>query len=364
MAEKYKKALIINIFGIGDVLFSTPMVRALKDSEPGARIDFMCNERGRYVLENNKNIESLIIFEKDDFRNEFRRSKIGFIKKLSAFMTRIKRGRYDLLIDLSLSYQFSLAFKFLGIKRRIGFNYRNRGKFLTDRLDMHGFNDKHVVEYYLDILKLIGIDSVTDKAPDLPVSQGLELWAEGFIRKNRLEEKTLIGIAPGGGKSWGKYAVYRRWDPKCFSYIAKKLSEKNKDAFFLIFGSQAERGISQVIAEKVGEKSINLCGKLSLPESIALIRICRLLLCNDGGILHIAVSQGVNTVSIFGPVDDKVYGPYPISGKHRVAKAEDVRCRPCYKNFKHKMCATHDCLKKIDADDVLALAEESLDTQV
>jgi len=365
MHEKYKKILIINTFGIGDVLFATPMVRALKRAIPNAHIDLMCNQRCRHIVRNNRNIDDILVFEKDAFREAFRESKIKFVKKMSGFLGTILRKKYDLAIDLSLGYQISLLLKLLGVKRRVGFNYRDRGRFLTDKLDIDNFSSKHVIEYYLSIPKLLGIDGTTQKNLEITLSPQQDQWADDFVSENKLESSVIIGIAPGGGKSWGKYAKFRRWDPLNFAYVAKKLTKENKDLSFLIFGSRDEKSLGRKIEEAMGGvpsgKCLNLCGKLSLPHSIALIKKCRLLLCNDGGLLHIAVSQAINTISIFGPVDDKIYGPYPPSSKHKVAKAEGVKCRPCYKNFKHKMCGIHDCLIKIDKDKVLKLAKESIE---
>lgn len=360
MQAKHKKILIINTFGIGDVLFSTPMIRAVKKSIPDASIDFMCNIRVQAIVQNNKDIDDIIIFEKDEFREEFSRSKIGFLRKILEFAKKIKNKNYHLAIDLSLGYQISLFLKLLGIRERVGFNYRERGRFLSDKLNINGFDHKHAIEYYLDILKLIGIINVAQKHIDLKLSGEIERWGDGFVHKNGLEGKTLIGLAPGGGKSWGKYAEYRRWSPQNFGYVAQKLSKEKENTFFLIFGSEEEKNLCYAISEYLGGKYISLCGKLPLSNSIALIKRCKLLLCNDGGMLHIAVSQGVKTVSIFGPVNDKVYGPYPPSDKHKVVKAESVGCRPCYKNFRHKMCETHDCLKKIDRDEVFELVKESI----
>ena len=361
MPERYKKILVINTFGIGDVLFSTPMIRTLKAHSPGALIDVMCNERGRHILQHNPDISGIIIFEKDDFREAFKKSKLGFAAKSIKFVKAIRRGKYDLAIDLSLGHQISLILLLLGIKKRIGFNYRNRGRFLTDKLNIGGFNGKHVVEHYLDILKLIGIEKITEKNLNLPLSPEVKQWSDSFLAQNGLKHKKLVALAPGGGKSWGKYAIYRRWDPANFAYLAKKLSTERKDIYFLIFGSLEEKEMARAIEGGLAGKTMNLCGKLSLPEAIALIKRCALLICNDGGLLHIAVSQDRKTLSIFGPVDDKIYGPYPPSEKHMVVKAENVACRPCYKNFKHKMCRTHDCLKNIDRNMVLKLAEEALE---
>ena len=169
-------------------------------------------------------------------------------------------------------------------------------------------------------------------------------------------------MAPGGGKSWGKDASYRRWDPGNFSYVAQELLKERGDLFFLIFGAGDEMGLCNAIEKKLSGNVINLCGKLPLPQSIVLIKRCELILCNDGGILHIAASQKVKTVSIFGPVDDKVYGPYPPTVRNKVVVADEVKCRPCYKSFKYKTCQTHDCLKEIDREKVLKLMEESLNS--
>ena len=160
--------------------------------------------------------------------------------------------------------------------------------------------------------------------------------------------------------SWGEFAAYRRWAPESFSSVAHKLYGKDKNTFFLIFGSTEEKKLCSVIKANLPENSLDLCGKLALTQSVALIKRCRLLICNDGGLLHIAVSQNVNTVSIFGPVDDKVYGPYSASAKHKVVRAEGLKCRPCYNNFRHQMCDTRECLRKIDSDKVFEFAAEAL----
>jgi len=360
MRKKYNRILVVNIFGIGDVLFTAPLLRIIKKLMPESSIDYICNKRCQYILKNNKCIDDIIVFEKDDFREVLRKSKKQFIVKLVKFISTLKRKKYDLAIDLSLGYQIALLLKILGVKKRIGFNYRKRGRFLTDKLEVKGFNDKHVVEYYLDVLRLIGIDTVEDKYMKLVLTPELDGWANEFLRKKGLTEKLLIGFAPGGGKSWGEFAIYRRWDHENFAYVAEKLSKKYTEAVFLIFGSDEEKDICGYIKKRLGDRAIDLSGKLSLPESSALIKKCRLLLCNDGGLLHIAVSQSVSTVSVFGPVDDKVYGPYPQTERHRAAKAEGVECRPCYKSFKHVMCKGHECLKKIDKEKVLGMAEEIL----
>jgi heptosyltransferase-2 len=168
-----------------------------------------------------------------------------------------------------------------------------------------------------------------------------------------------VGIAAGGGNSWGIDASYRRWESGNFAYVAKRLTDNN-DLRVLVFGPSEEKDICDNIHSIVGEKAMSLCGATSLGRLVEFMGRCELVICNEGGPLHLAVSQDVKTISIFGPVDDKVYGPYPVSEKHKVIKAEGVECRPCYANFKHKSCSDHKCLSAIAKDTVLNMAKESL----
>jgi ADP-heptose:LPS heptosyltransferase len=84
----------------------------------------------------------------------------------------------------------------------------------------------------------------------------------------------------------------------------------------------------------------------------ALFGKCRMVICSEGGPLHIAVSQGVKTISIFGPVDEKTHGPYPKSEKN-IVLTSDISCRPCYRKFKLPECDTRKCLEDVSVDTVL-----------
>jgi heptosyltransferase-2 len=183
--------------------------------------------------------------------------------------------------------------------------------------------------------------------------------ADDFIRKNGISGKRLVGMVAGAGKSWGAEAFYRRWDPENFAYVGRGLCLSG-DIRVIIFGTGEESKICDFIVKSIGCGAISLCGATSLGFLVEMMSRCELVLCNEGGPLHIAVSQDVKTISIFGPVDDKVYGPYPASEKHIVVRAEGVECRPCYTNFKHAVCDDRKCLKNISKEKVLELAKRSL----
>ena len=97
--------------------------------------------------------------------------------------------------------------------------------------------------------------------------------------------------------------------------------------------------------------------KTGIREMAALCKRCRMVICSEGGPLHIASSQDIRTVSIFGAVDERVYGPYPPS-KDNLVITSSVECRPCYRRFKLLECSNRKCLEEISVDTVFnALTE-------
>ncbi len=353
-----KNILILNPFGIGDLLFSTPLIGILKKNFKDINISFVCNKRTLPILEGNPDINNIFVFEKDDFRALWRESKIKFLKFLFCYLMQLNRQKFDLVIDLSLGSKYGLYLKLIGIPKRIGFDYKNRGRFLTHKVKIDGFNDKHVIEYNLDLLRFLGIENIDpdDKKMQMHLSSKDVEWAEKFLRDNDVKAgEKVFGIVPGCGASWGINAIYRRWEKSKFREVADRISE-NFGFRAIIFGDLSELDLCSSIYSEMKVKPIIACGKTNLKELAALFKRCELVISNDGGPLHIAVSQEAKTVSIFGPVDENVYGPYPKSPNHIVIKKK-LGCRPCYIKFKHKECVKKDCLDLITVDEVYDASE-------
>ena len=107
-------------------------------------------------------------------------------------------------------------------------------------------------------------------------------------------------------------------------------------------------------------KPVDLVGKVGLDVFAGLIKNFHLFLTNDGGPMHMAVALGVKTVSVFGPVSEVVYGPYPSNRNHVVLKW-DLDCRPCYKNFRMPVCdKDKECLRQVSVEAVFDAAARLL----
>lgn len=355
-----RRILIVNPFGIGDVLFSTPLIRAIRRAFPSAFLAYLCNRRTDEILRRNPNLDELFIYEKDEVVSLFKQNMRAGLQHVLALLGRIRRRRFDVAIDLSLGERYSFLLALLGVPRRIGFDFRRRGRFLTHRFAMEGYQGRHVVEYYAQLLGMIGI-RLLDRALELSADDD-DARAAGQ-RLAQLRDgpgQRVIGLVPAGGMSWGPHAHFRRWSKEGFVQVGRRLRQRH-NAVILVFGESSDQAVCEEIAGAIGPSAVNLSGQTSLGQFISLIANCDLVIANDGGPVHIAASQGVRTVSIFGPVDPDVYGPYPRTPRHRILYNPQLLCRPCYHQFKLPPCPyERACLTTVDADTVLAACDEVL----
>lgn len=352
-----KKILIINIFGIGDVLFTTPLISNLKSAFPHIQIGYLCNRRTEPILKNNPKIDRVFVYERDEFNALYRDSKAAFIQRAFYLLRAVKNEKYDAAIDVSLNGSMSFLTWCAGIPQRIGFNYKNRSLFLSQKIPLEGYEGKHVVQYYLGILKELGL-RVDNRPMEFFISPQDTKWADDFFETRGIaKQKNIVGLIPGGGASWGRDATSKRWPAPHYAKLADKIVEKFK-APIILMGDVGERDLCQQVALGMKNSCVSVAGETSLAQFAALASKCALVVANDGGPLHVAVAAGAKTVSIFGPVDQEVYGPFPQEGHGVVTK--DLACRPCYRYFRRARCSHISCLNQITVEDVFRKVEELL----
>lgn len=356
MTAKHRRFLLVNPFGIGDVLFTIPLIKNIRQGVPDAFIGYIANRRTAPLLQNLPEINQVIIYERDQFKETYCKSKFAFFRLLRDTRYAIRDTKYDVALDLSLNGYAAFFCRLAGIRERIGFNYKNRSRLLTRRIPLSGYEDRHVAEYYLDMLKELGLP-VRIRSMEIPIPRQDQEWADDFLKKAGLLSFPVVAVAPGGGASWGKDAVYKRWPAQNYAKLTDKIIENLKVKVILLGGPE-DAVLGRQIQDMVSHQLIFACGESSLCQSMALLARCDLAVVNDGGLLHMAVAAGTTTVSIFGPVDDAVYGPYP-GHSHRVVK-NPIACRPCYRNFRRARCEHVGCLSRIAVEDVFREVETVL----
>ena len=367
-----QRVLIINIFGIGDVLFTTPLISNLKAAYPNIHIGYLCNRRTAPLLEHNPKVDRIFVYERDEFEAIRRRSAGQYLKAVWKLIQEIKSGQFDMVLDVSWNRFMGFLAWSAGIRRRVGFDYKGRGLFLTQKIPLEGYEGRHVVDYYLDLLAEIGV-TVAHKRMEFFLTREDTDWAAKFLAENDISGRPptrlsaeprdgeaggpVIGLVPGGGESWGKNASLKLWPAQRWAKLADKLIEKSA-AQIILLGGSTEAGLCDSVARDMNNPCVSACGKTSLSQFAALIQRCALIVANDGGPLHVAVAVGSKTVSIFGPVDDAVYGPYPADGQKIVKK--DLSCQPCYRRFRRADCGHIRCLNDLTVEEVFRKVEEIL----
>ena len=345
-----KKVLIANIFGIGDVLFTSPIAHSLRKTFPGISIDYLCNARTRDIVRCIPGVGDIFIYEKDDYAALWKGSRTSCVKAIYGLFKQIKGKGYDAVFDLTNSREFGFLFFLAGIPVRVGLDYKGRGLFLTHKVAFSGFSGKHVIEYYSDLLRRAGIEPQSNRMKIVPDNETVD-WAESYVLEKGLDKGPFAAIIPGGGASWGAHASRKRWRAEGFARVAGMLEARGIRT--VILGDASEKALCEYVSSEMITPPSAVENGLSLREYMGLLEKAEIVLCNDGGPLHMAVALGRKTVSVFGPVDEKVYGPYPMTRCHRVVKVTGLPCRPCYDRFKLPECVNdHRCVVEISPQKV------------
>ena len=353
------RVLIANPFGIGDMLFSLPLVRAIRAAEPDAFIGILSNARTEELVSCWPELNWRHTFEKDEFRRRWKSSRRVGGRFLSETLGAIREQRFDVLVDLSLGWHTGFAGLLCGIRRRVGFNFRGRGRFLTETLPLQEFSSRPVADYYLDLLKPMGLPRPGAFTWDLALPLEARQRADEVLRQVGIGGESLAAVVPGGGASWGSNARYKQWPAQRFAQAADHLARQHQLKILLV-GDASEESLCKEVASRMSSAPAALVQVPSLLTLAGILRRCRLILGNDGGTLHLAEAMGTPSVSIFGPVDPTVYGPPPGSGFHRVI-AKRLACRPCYRSFRFPPCPWDNaCLKDLEVAAVTGAADELL----
>lgn len=354
-----RRVLVVHPYGIGDLLFATPVLRALRLVPTVEKVDLLLGSRSDSAVRSNPHVDEIFVIDKDRLRRE---GRIRAFRELAALAWRLRDNHYDALLDYSQRDEYGFLAQFLwGIGLRAGFGYKRRGRFYTRRFPVpEGFSARHAVDYYCDLAEFAGIP-VDDRFLEFYLTPEEREFA-GRLLEQRLGEKwpRFIAVSPGGGDSWGRDAGFKRWPAGFFAQLIGRLSEILGIRHAVIFGSPGEKALGLELEKRLEKIAcVNLTGEISLPQAAAVISRASLFTGNDGGLVHIAHALRVPLIAFYGPVDPAVYGPYPASARAAAVFKEGLDCRPCYKKFRYNQaCEKRECLRELTPDEVMAVLEK------
>jgi ADP-heptose:LPS heptosyltransferase len=353
------RILVVKLATLGDLLTITPALRALRTSFPSAHIGVLATPAHAGALRGLDSFDELITFDKYAFDRP-RDALLGLPRALDLARS-LRAGGWDTLVLLHhLTTAFGIA-KYAalslasGARRRVGLD-NGRGRwFLTDSAVDAGFGWKHEVDYNLSVVGVLGAQYPGTPRLELCVSADDRAWAEGLD----LPSSAAL-LVPGSGA----YSVARRWAPERFSEVGRSLRGRGLEPAVLSGLAPDEQALARAVASQIGDGA-RVAPAAPSPQALgALVGRCRLVVANDGGVVHIAAAVGTPVVAIFGPSNDLAWAPYPQADvRHQVVR-EQLACTPCIHRG-HSFgtpqgCPARTCLALIEPEHVLAAAGRAL----
>ncbi len=332
--------LIVRLDRIGDVLLSTPAIKAIKDAFPNSRLSFMVKPYAREVVEGNPYLEDVIIYDKE-----------GTEKSLSGnmkFALMLRRRKFDMAIILHPMTRAHLVTFLAGIPIRFGYN-RKAGFFLTRKIPhTKQYGLRHEIDYVLDMLGYIGIRS-DDRSLYMPADKTSEERVRKIFAENGVKDgDTIVAIGPGAS------CVSKRWPKERFAEVGEGLM-KRFGAKIVILAGPEDKDHGNGVARLIRQGCINLSGKTRVSDAASVLRRAVLFISNDSGLVHIASAVETPSVVIFGRSDTGLsplrWGP---SGKEDIVLHKDVDCDVC---LAHRCQTGFKCLYAVSAGEVIKAAE-------
>jgi len=315
-AESISKILVIRQDSrLGNLVLMTPLIRGLKTAFPDAELDVLISEGYEEMLSNNPYIDNTIVFEKRKAR------LLPWLYPL--FIKRLRRTGYDIAIDVSNGYHFSLNNMLLtslsGADYRIGYNRNDAHAFLNLLVPLPP-PDMHMADAMLGLVNYISPD-VHEFATAYFLNDEDCSFADAWLKSHGITELDSFFVIHPGGK--GK----KRWNESNFAGLIDRINT-DIGVKIVVIGGIAEHDVLAKIGD-FSKGSFEALENVTVGQMAAVIDRSNLFISGDTGPIHISSALGRPTIGIFISSDFRVYGPRGentriVIGKQDQTSIEDV----------------------------------------
>ncbi len=333
----YRRILVIRLSSLGDIILTTPVLRLLRESFPAARIDFALKTEFQDVLRVHPCVDRLLPV---DTREPLRHT-----------MRALRETRYDLVLDLHRTLRSFWLYHGSRARRRLAYRKHTvrRAFFVYCKWNTLS-GTASVPERYALPLRRLGVTAPLPQT-EMHVDAESGLAIEQFLADVGFKAVPHCFIAVAPGSRWKT----KQWPVARFAAAAQDLAARH-EATIVMLGDRHDRGLVREFRQQVAVPVIDAVGQLPLMPTAALLQQCRLLLCNDSGLMHMATALGVPVVAVFGPTV-RALGFYPFQAMAQVV-SHPLSCRPCTtKGANRCPRGHHDCMRRIAPEQVVTAAE-------
>jgi ADP-heptose:LPS heptosyltransferase len=327
-----RRVLLISATALGDTLFSTPAIRALKERFPAWELEVLAHRIFGAILTHNPHVSRIFTYP-------------GRNRRLLTLARDLRRRAYDLVVILhGNDPEATLLAHLTGSPFIIG-SARSPLAFDYSATVAPTHPHEHAIERRLNFVRLLSADTADNRMdlflPPGETDRAAAILAEHFGGMPPL----LMAFHPTGSDP------YKWWPAASFVELGNFLFEKYQASLLIISGA-GDREQAEAIAAQLAGPTLVTGGRFPLLTVAALLSHCRLLVANDSGPLHLGLALGVPTIALLGADDPRRVGPYDVDWGVALHKREEVCDRePCLL----KKCPKNVCLEAITVAEVVEM---------
>lgn len=330
MKTKQTRVLIIRCGALGDLVFSTSIIEALREKfGEKVIIDWVATPLGKKLFERDKRLHHV-------FSLKHRKVPVALSSAKRKIVKASKKNPYDLLINLNSGKGFKKLCDAIHATERFGNGYT--------KADM-----THKGDYALNHVKRMYASAIDDKKilkKAMPKIFGAK--KEDLFKRFKLP-KTYIVINASNSHHKKNRINYRAWPKEHWKLLIKKLSKKDT---VVIIGNRGEEDYFKEIGP-FPSNAIDLVGKTSVSELVSVVKHAKAIVTTDTGPAHIASAVQTPIYVLIGPTDHKQSGPYSSKENPVTVISKNIECAPCYKTDTMKACQSNICMSQITPNMVL-----------
>ncbi|HEG43567.1 MAG TPA: glycosyltransferase family 9 protein [Phycisphaerales bacterium] len=301
MPNTPKNILILKPSALGDIVLALPALASLRASSPEAKITWFVRPEFAPLLNSVPNLDDMIIFDRKLLGKWWCCPKA--FAELVRLVTKLRKGEFDLVIDLQGLLRTAIFSWFTGCKKRFGMKKARElaSIFYTHKISLED-NAVHVIDCYEKIITATGASKITLNYDLSPTPEAVESVTK-LLAEYELTYGNYIVFIAGAAHS------HKCWPPEYFAALAERINAEFTLPVIAI-GTKTEKQIIENIKANTNVPIVNFAGLTDISQLVAILSGASLTVTNDTGPGHIAVALGKPVVMIFGPTNPARINPY------------------------------------------------------
>jgi len=329
-----KRVLIIRLSSIGDVVHALPVAAALRDSFPHLELTWIVEEMSADIVSGSPCLDNVIVIPRNRWKKQGRLTSPSVWREYFALLKSIRRGRFDVTLDLQGYAKSALLALASGAPYRFGWHRLRDGAALVSKSIPRRAESVHRVDQFLDVPRAFGAGEYPTRFPFF-ISPVAQHRVRELLKLNGLpENRKFAAINPAVG------SPTRKWSADNYGALASGLARRYQVASVLV-GSEKDREVCCKVRDVVTQAAgydvqalplVDLSGQTNIKELAALLDLCCVHVCGDTGSAHIAAALDRPVVALYGPTDPLLAGPWRQSAnvlahrEHCIAECGVRRC--------------------------------------